>query len=200
MVSLFFVFLEKCYIADNFPAETASRMATKAGIKALALGIRNQETRLILKTGIFNNLASAVGKATENECNSSAILNFTRNTTNNNKRNNERNSNQNWRSRGRYRNQYNHQRNNYRGGNNSRGGHQQFNNSRGGYQPPNITRGGYRERIYRNSNHQPQNRVYYAENPEPPQHLIRQNAGGENQNQRRPQIQLSNVQQNNVSH
>ena len=81
--------LEKCFIADNIPANTAARMATKAGVKALANGVRNQETRTILKAGTFENLTSAVGKATENESEVSSIFNFQK--FNNKRENNEQN-------------------------------------------------------------------------------------------------------------
>lgn len=47
--------LEKCYIAENVPVDTASKLATKAGVKALANGIRSQETKLLLKAGQYDN-------------------------------------------------------------------------------------------------------------------------------------------------
>lgn len=59
--------LERAYISEDVPVETASRMAVKAGVKALASGVKNNETRLLLKAGQFSTLSSAVEKLTENE-------------------------------------------------------------------------------------------------------------------------------------
>lgn len=59
--------LELAYINDHIPAETASRMATKAGVKALAAGVRNDILKIILKAGQFDTLSSAICKAFENE-------------------------------------------------------------------------------------------------------------------------------------
>lgn len=186
--------LEKCYIADNIPANTAARMATKAGVKALANGVRNQETRTILKSGTFENLATAVGKATENESEISSIFNIQKFKRGNNEPN--------WSQRGSYRYRHNYQRQYHHGGNNSRGGYYQNNNSRGGFQQNH--RGGnqhnHRGRYQQNprGGYQQNNRVFFeqAENQTPPQQQNRQNAGGGEQTQRRPQIQISNLQPN----
>lgn len=59
--------LERAFISEDVPLETASRMAVKAGVKALAAGVRNNETRLLLKAGTFSTISSAVEKMTENE-------------------------------------------------------------------------------------------------------------------------------------
>lgn len=61
--------LENAYIAENVPLATATRLATKAGTNALASGVRNRETQLIIKAGKFDTLADAIGKANENERN-----------------------------------------------------------------------------------------------------------------------------------
>lgn len=63
--------LERAYISDDVQLETATKLATNAGIKALISGIRNNETRLLLKAGQFDSLAKAVQKATENEASTS---------------------------------------------------------------------------------------------------------------------------------
>lgn len=59
--------LEKCYLAENVPVNTATNLATRAGVKALTAGIRSSETKMILKAGQFNTLSAAVEKAIENE-------------------------------------------------------------------------------------------------------------------------------------
>ena len=176
--------MEKCYIAENVPVDTASKLATKAGVKALANGIRSQETKLLLKAGQYDNLATAVGKATENECeNLSSISSFKTNRSDTHNSVSCRNSYQGQSNRHRgNQSQFRFQRGNshfnqrndqhfrrtyagrggygQRGGNNNRGGY----SSRGG----NHFRGGY--------SHQ-NNRVSYnqAGNVQPPQH---QNVGG----------------------
>lgn len=66
--------LEKCYLAENVPIDVASKMATKAGIKALANGIRDSQTKIILKAGQFDSLPSAIGKATENYVDNTAHI------------------------------------------------------------------------------------------------------------------------------
>lgn len=59
--------LERAYISENAPVKAASKMAVKAGVKALAAGVKNCETKILLKAGQFYTLSSAVEKATENE-------------------------------------------------------------------------------------------------------------------------------------
>ncbi|XP_062562477.1 uncharacterized protein LOC134225994 [Armigeres subalbatus] len=59
--------LERAYINEHVPVDTASRMAVKAGVKALFSGIRNEETKILLKAGQFTSLSSAIEKITENE-------------------------------------------------------------------------------------------------------------------------------------
>lgn len=59
--------LEKCYLAENVPVEIATKLATRAGVKALATGTRSDETKTILKAGQFDTIASAMEKAIENE-------------------------------------------------------------------------------------------------------------------------------------
>lgn len=61
--------LERAYISEEIPVDTATKMATKAAVKALSNGIKNTETKLILKAGQFTTLSEAIGKAAENESN-----------------------------------------------------------------------------------------------------------------------------------
>lgn len=65
--------LEKCYISGNIPA---TQLATKAGIKALANGVKIPETNLLLKAGNFDTVTSAISKATENEGDTSSSFNL----------------------------------------------------------------------------------------------------------------------------
>lgn len=55
--------LENAYIAENVPIATASRLAVRAGTNALANGLRNKESQLIIKAGKFETFAEAIGKA-----------------------------------------------------------------------------------------------------------------------------------------
>lgn len=67
--------LETAYINDNIPIETATKMANKAGIKALASGLRNTNTQVIIKASTFSNLNEAVGGAAENDNNGVSTTN-----------------------------------------------------------------------------------------------------------------------------
>lgn len=84
--------LERAYINEKVPVDTAARMSVKAGIKALSAGVRNNETKLLLKAGQFNTLSAAVEKITENESTingSNSVLHYrTQNFGNNQYRNN----------------------------------------------------------------------------------------------------------------
>ena len=59
--------LENAYIAERVPLATASRLALRAGTKALANGLKNKETQLIIKAGKFDTLTEVISKANENE-------------------------------------------------------------------------------------------------------------------------------------
>ncbi|XP_062549700.1 myb-like protein P [Armigeres subalbatus] len=59
--------LERAYLNENVPLDTATKLATGAGIKALTNGVKNDETKLLLKAGQFTALSKAVEKASENE-------------------------------------------------------------------------------------------------------------------------------------
>lgn len=71
--------LEAAYINDGIALDTATKMANKAGTKALANGVKNPSLKTILKAGTFNTLNDAIGRAAENdndECTSMQVLYF----------------------------------------------------------------------------------------------------------------------------
>lgn len=59
--------LERSYLNEKVPVDTATRMSVKAGVKALVSGLRSEESKLLLKAGQFTSLSSAIEKITENE-------------------------------------------------------------------------------------------------------------------------------------
>lgn len=59
--------LEKSYLSEQIPAAAASKLATKAAVKALAAGVKCKESSLILKASNFATLNEAIQKVTENE-------------------------------------------------------------------------------------------------------------------------------------
>ena len=59
--------LENAYIAEKVPLATEFRLALRASTKALANGLKNRETQLIIKAGKFDILKEVIGKANENE-------------------------------------------------------------------------------------------------------------------------------------
>lgn len=161
--------LENAYVAEKVPLDTASRLAVRAGTNALASGLKNKETQLIIKAGKFETLAEAIGKATEND------KNPTTNTVLFYKGPN-----------------YNHARGGHRGrntrGNTARGGNMYHGRSHGNQNGYNSSRGrggyGYRNGAgnrggnnFRGGNYHPHSRVFYAqpENMPAPQPM---NVGG----------------------
>lgn len=161
--------LENAYVAEKVPLDTASRLAVRAGTNALASGLKNKETQLIIKAGKFETLAEAIGKATENEKNptTNTILFYKGNNYNN--------------ARGAHRGR-NNRGHTPRGGNmyhgRSHGNQNNYNSSRGrggyGYRNGPGNRGGNN---FRGGNYHPHNRVFYAqpENMPAPQPM---NVGG----------------------
>lgn len=192
--------LEKSYIALNIPVEVAAKMASKSGIKALANGIRCQETRTILKAGQFDNLNSAIGRATENYAeNATNILhykiyrnpqevhrgekaNFQRNSYGRN------NNNHFFQQRPANRGNYSH-----RGGFNTRNTYNQNYNygTPNNYQNHNNGSNNSRGNTNRGRHNQPQQRIFYnqSENLLAPQH---QDVGGQQQNLQELQQQHAN--------
>ncbi|XP_055635701.1 uncharacterized protein LOC129775246 isoform X3 [Toxorhynchites rutilus septentrionalis] len=59
--------LERAYLNENVPLETATKLATNAGLKALSTGARNNEIKQLLKYREFNSLTKAIEKASEIE-------------------------------------------------------------------------------------------------------------------------------------
>lgn len=59
--------LRSAYLTERIPPETAEKMATKRGVETLINGTKNQDTKLILKAGNFDNFNDAVQKLQENE-------------------------------------------------------------------------------------------------------------------------------------
>lgn len=54
--------LERSYLNEKVPVDTATRMSVKAGVKALVSGLRSEESKLLLKAGQFTSLSSAIEK------------------------------------------------------------------------------------------------------------------------------------------
>lgn len=54
--------LEAAYIAKQIPAEVAKAMATKEGIKHMAIGLKDEKTSIILRAGQYANICEAVNK------------------------------------------------------------------------------------------------------------------------------------------
>lgn len=71
------ILLEKAYLSENIPIDVATRMATKQGVKALCSGVRNTETKLLLKAGQFSTLSAAIEKTVENEATTAAPISQT---------------------------------------------------------------------------------------------------------------------------
>lgn len=59
--------LEKAYLGDEVPLDTATKLANNAGIRGLTNGIKNEQTKLLLKAGQFTTISKAIEKASELE-------------------------------------------------------------------------------------------------------------------------------------
>lgn len=57
--------LEQAYVNDEMAVATASKYANKAGIKALANGLKNPQAKTIIKAGRFEKLSEAIEAAVE---------------------------------------------------------------------------------------------------------------------------------------
>lgn len=115
--------LRATYIASGVPDNVAKKMATKAGVDALATGVTNHETRIILKAGNFTDVKQAIQKVAENansNTNNSQILNFhtnrqfNRNRSVTNRSRGNYNSNGNYNYNDNYNSNYNNNYNNNR--------------------------------------------------------------------------------------
>ena len=150
--------LERAYISENVPLDTATKLASSAGIKALQTGIKDNDTKLLLKVGQFDSLTKAIEKASESEAENqikkTSILTYQNRNFNNYRSFNNRNFNA--PRIGRIYPQYDQQPNNYRQQYN-----QQPNNNRQQYnQQPNNNRQQYNQQPnnYRQQyNRQPNN-------------------------------------------
>lgn len=190
--------LERAYINEQIPVETAARMSVKAGIKALASGIKSEEIKLILKAGQFNSLTSAIEKITENSSNASNQILHVRS-------NNSGNRGNNYGYRGNFQNQRGRQRGNDR---NFRGRSQQSN-----YQQNNNYSGGNNRGYYRGNGrgnnrgnyHNNNSRVFY--NSLQPHQMLQAIQGPQNNlgfqqappQQQQNQVVLAQPQQNQVA-
>lgn len=172
--------LERAYISEEIPVDTALRMAVKAGVKALAAGVRNSETRLLLKAGQFNTLSAAVEKITENE---SAGSNSSTSQIMYARRGGYPRGRGNYQSRGR---------GNNRRGHNSRGNYQNYNREQNhAYHH----RGNGRSRG-RGMNHN----TYYVQTQNPPQNINHQMPPQQGQPQQQFVQQTQNVPNNGNIH
>lgn len=59
--------LERAYLSENVPIETATKLATNAGLKALSTGAKNNDVKQLFKFREFNSLTKAIEKASEIE-------------------------------------------------------------------------------------------------------------------------------------
>lgn len=57
--------LEAAYIAKQIPVQVAKTMATKEGIKHMAMGLKDEKTSIILKAGQYSNITDAINKVLE---------------------------------------------------------------------------------------------------------------------------------------
>lgn len=79
--------LRNVYISQKIPGDVAKSMASKAGVDTLISGIKNPETKLILKAATFNDIKEAVQKINENsqtnsETNEIQVLHYRRTQSN----------------------------------------------------------------------------------------------------------------------
>lgn len=70
--------LSSVYLAEKLPVETATKMATKAGVETLKTKVTNSDLKLILKAGSFQTIQDAIQKVRENINNESPpqVLSF----------------------------------------------------------------------------------------------------------------------------
>lgn len=120
--------LENAYIGDDIPAATATKMAVSTGIKSLINGLKQQESKLLLKAGQFPTISSAVQKILENEQSTgqSSQMFVTNRAAKSYDRNGNYNRSSNRGYRGRGRNNYNGYPNNY---SNSRNNYNEYPNN-----------------------------------------------------------------------
>lgn len=59
--------LRTVYVREQIPLNRANTMATKKGVEALIDGVRNNDTKIILKAGTFTKISDATQKLLEND-------------------------------------------------------------------------------------------------------------------------------------
>ncbi|XP_062535414.1 uncharacterized protein LOC134204644 [Armigeres subalbatus] len=59
--------LRSVYVREQIPVNRANAMATKKGVEALIDGVRNNDTKIILKAGTFTKISDATQKLMEND-------------------------------------------------------------------------------------------------------------------------------------
>lgn len=155
--------LETAYINDKIPNDTATKMANKAGIKALGNGLKNSGTQLIIRSGTFNNINEAVGRVMENdnESTQTASMLYYRDNKHKYKFNNHTNQNRNQPQR-RFPNQvYRHRNSSWRQGNNfNRQNSFNWNNNQSNNNYRNNQRRQYNHNEHRNESRR--GRVFHA--------------------------------------
>ncbi|XP_049542533.1 probable cyclin-dependent serine/threonine-protein kinase DDB_G0292550 [Anopheles darlingi] len=153
--------LEQAYISNSIPTAVAEKMAVQAGVKALASGVKNAETKILLKAGQFHTMASAVEKVLENENQgTTSVLSFRT----------EHSNYQNGYNRNRNRGNQNRQYHGNNQGNNDRRNNQRYNNNyrnngHNNYQNNRNGQGNNTNNRYNNNSNQNRNQgsqVYYT--------------------------------------
>ncbi|XP_055591475.1 putative uncharacterized protein DDB_G0286901 [Uranotaenia lowii] len=165
--------LKAVYLGSKIPDDVASTMANKAGVDALINVVTNNDTKLILKAGTFNNVKEAVVKVLENSTpgtSTNQVLSYSsrgRYKSNRGNRDSQRFNNRYHGNNGRqYNNQRNYASNRY---NNNRRDHRNYgdnhnNNQR--YYNEIRNNNNYRNRNGSNDRNRRRN-VYYVENDQP---------------------------------
>ena len=72
--------LEEAYIAEDITPEVARKKATKSGISALSYGLKDGETKIIMRSSKFETLHEAINEGVACTCTCYTVYNqFTRN-------------------------------------------------------------------------------------------------------------------------
>lgn len=186
--------LQNVYISQKIPGDVAKSMATKAGVDSLINGIKDNETKIVLKASTFTSVKEAIQKINENSVRETNQIfhlvgqhyNHRGRTRFGDQRGNYRGRYMNFRGAYRGQNNYhyyaNRQNSNYHDRNNTQdAGNNQRNNGQGRINSENRNnfnrRGGYANNQRNVSNRN----VYYSENgnrpPTPPQVGAEENQG-----------------------
>ncbi|XP_058813587.1 uncharacterized protein LOC131677667 [Topomyia yanbarensis] len=125
--------LRSVYVTEQIPINRANTMATKKGVEALIDGVRNNDTKIVLKAGTFTKITDATEKLMENDKPTPTQMFTIRSTQQNNHGRNFNNGRGNCRGHFQY----------YRGNQNN---FQRSNSNRGNYN-------GYRGNFHGRGNH-----------------------------------------------